>query len=305
MPFMKRLSASTVCWLLAGSGFLLADQPVPPGTASNAPDQISTWCRYIPERSDDFAWENDLAAFRTYGPALAAGTENSGIDCWPKHVAYPIVDKWYRLDHDQHISYHTEHGEGYDNYHTGKSRGCGGTAVWANGKMYLSGVYKTWNILQRDREKSVFELTYQYDVEGRKIQEVKRFTIELGKRLFRSESTFTENGKPASLDVAVGITTHDQRGKCTFDRAHGWMAVWEIIDKEGFGTGVVIDPARITDMREVKSSVPDESHALLLTHTDGGGKEAHYTGYGWEKAGAIKTPADWDAYLAAFAANLH
>src|SRR5471030_2052234 len=31
-----------------------------------------TFARYVPERYDDFAWENDKLAHRTYGPALAA-----------------------------------------------------------------------------------------------------------------------------------------------------------------------------------------------------------------------------------------
>ena len=43
-----------------------------------------TFCRFVPERSDDFAWENDKIAFRAYGPALSASAENSGIDCLPK-----------------------------------------------------------------------------------------------------------------------------------------------------------------------------------------------------------------------------
>ena len=292
---MKTRFLSIAILLVAGSPVASAAAPAP---------EPSTFCRYVPERSDDFAWENDLAAFRTYGPALKNGTENSGIDCWPKRVTYLIVDKWYKLEHDQHISYHEEHGEGYDNYKTGKSRGCGGTAVWLDGKMWLSGVYKEWKIISSTREKSVFELTYDYEVKGRKIHEVKRITIVLGQRLFKSDSTFTENGKPASLDIAVGVTTHDQAGVCTFNRNEGWMAVWEVIDREGFGTGVVMNPKRIADMREIKSTVPDESHALLITHTDSEGKEAHYAGYGWEKAGVITTSQKWQDYLAAFAKKL-
>src|SRR5687767_4261811 len=58
----------------------------------------STYCRAVPERADDFAWENDLAAFRVYGPALRSKPENSGIDCWLKRVEYPIIDKWYARD---------------------------------------------------------------------------------------------------------------------------------------------------------------------------------------------------------------
>ncbi len=40
--------------------------------------------RYVPERLDDFAWENDKIAHRTYGPALArAGASRaSARKCW-------------------------------------------------------------------------------------------------------------------------------------------------------------------------------------------------------------------------------
>ena len=54
-----------------------------------------TFARYVPERIDDFAWENDKIAFRAYGPKARKGAENSGIDCWLKRVEYPIIDKWY------------------------------------------------------------------------------------------------------------------------------------------------------------------------------------------------------------------
>ena len=62
------------------------------------------FARFVPERLDDFAWENDKLAHRTYGPALAAPDEpkrgkevlvTSGLDIWSKRVAYPVVDRWY------------------------------------------------------------------------------------------------------------------------------------------------------------------------------------------------------------------
>ena len=40
--------------------------------------------RFVPERLDDYAWENNCAAFRLYGPALAASMVSSGIDYWAK-----------------------------------------------------------------------------------------------------------------------------------------------------------------------------------------------------------------------------
>ena len=33
--------------------------------------KAKTFGRFVPERKDDFAWENDFAGYRMYGPALA------------------------------------------------------------------------------------------------------------------------------------------------------------------------------------------------------------------------------------------
>ena len=207
--------------ILSSIGFG-ADAPKLPPPADTTP---STWCRFVPERADDFAWENDLVAFRAYGPAILKrkGSEGSGIDCWMKRVKYPIIDRWYAGEL-KGISYHKDTGEGCDLYHVGGSRGCGGVGIWKDEKLVLAGPFKEWKIVSRDPRKAVFELTYDYDLAGTAIHEVKRITIEFGKRLFRAESTFTEKGKPASLDIAVGITTHD--GKALVDhrdarRRHG------------------------------------------------------------------------------------
>jgi hypothetical protein len=77
----------------------LAAGPVPPFATK-------TFARHVPERLDDFAWENDRLAHRIYGPGLdtpAAGRSrmiSSGIDVWTKRVRYPIVDRWYLKGHD-------------------------------------------------------------------------------------------------------------------------------------------------------------------------------------------------------------
>jgi hypothetical protein len=297
-------------WDIAANGaftqpiWLAGTEPV---AAANQPPEPATWARFVPERLDDFAWENDLVAFRAYGPAIrpsgkafAPGMEDSGIDVWSKRVTYPIIDKWY-ADDKRGKPYHQDHGEGNDSYKVGSSRGCGGTAIWKNGRMYLGGPFKTWKIISRERDKSVFELTYDYDVDGEGIRETKRITIELGQRLFRSESTFTQGGQPAALDIAIGITTHEGAARATLNRAQGWMSCWETIEGSGLGTGVVIAPLVITEMREYKTPNSAESHALLLTRTDAGGKVTHFAGFGWAKAGEITTPEKWQDYLARFA----
>ena len=60
-----------------------------------APVKAKTSARFVPERKDDFAWENDLAAYRMYGPALANENPSNGVDLWVKCTDDLIVDKFY------------------------------------------------------------------------------------------------------------------------------------------------------------------------------------------------------------------
>ncbi len=262
----------------------------------------ATFARFVPERKDDFAWENDLVAFRTYGPALRSGPEDSGIDCWLKRVPDLIIDKWYSGD-PKGISYHKDHGEGYDPYHVGSSRGCGGTALWIGDRMVTSDTFLSWKLLTQTPEKSSFELTYEYPAQNGEppVREIKRITIEPGKRFFRSESTFTRDGKPlANLPVAIGVTTHDGKAQATLPPGKRWVSCWETIDGSGLGTGVVLAPGFPAEARELKTKEKDSGHAILLTRTDAGGKVTCFPGYGWAKAGAITTPGQWESALDGF-----
>ena len=53
--------------------------------------------RYYPERLDDVAWENDLVAFRAYGPALQQrGERGFGYDVFTKYnTTEPVVEARY------------------------------------------------------------------------------------------------------------------------------------------------------------------------------------------------------------------
>ncbi len=87
-------------------------------------ETIRTNAMFVPQRKDDFAWENDRIAFRMYGPELQR-TEltSSGIDVWVKSVKYPVMSKLYSKGDDY---YHHDNGEGFDFYSVGESLGCGG-----------------------------------------------------------------------------------------------------------------------------------------------------------------------------------
>ena len=106
-------------------------------TEVHSDDIPKCYSRFVPERTDDYAWENDRVAFRTYGPvaqkmiedSIPGGTLSSGMDAWLKRVDYPIINKWYKKELETDGSYHEDDGEGLDNFHVGTSRGVGGIAV--------------------------------------------------------------------------------------------------------------------------------------------------------------------------------
>jgi hypothetical protein len=261
--------------------------------------QLRTFCRFVPERADDFAWENDKIAFRAYGPAARNKPENSGFDCWLKRVETPIINKWYGQMKKK--SYHKDWGEGHDPYHVGSSAGCGGTGIWLNGKREPLETFTKHEVIACAPEKSIFKLTYERDINGVVYGEEKTITIELGKRLFHVRSFFTKDGKPAAgLPICIGITTHDGKAVATSDVSKGWMACWETIEKHGVGTGVVMDPKKISEYLLVESPTKDEGHALIITKTDTNGQLEYYAGYGWARAGEIKTSKDWNTYLSHF-----
>ena len=67
---------------------LIACQPA-------AEQAAKVYGRYVPERKDDFAWENEYAAFRLYGPALLPENPYNGVDLWSKNSPELCIDSMY------------------------------------------------------------------------------------------------------------------------------------------------------------------------------------------------------------------
>lgn len=94
--------------------------------------------RYVPERMDDYAWENNLVAYRLYGPALAVEMETPGMDVWVKCTDDLIINKWFAEN-----DYHHNKGEGMDCYKVGVTLGAGACVPVYDGKLVLGGNYAT------------------------------------------------------------------------------------------------------------------------------------------------------------------
>jgi hypothetical protein len=213
-----------------------------------AREQFKVYGRFVRERHDDFAWENDRIAHRMYGADLETWRKepltSSGVDVWCKRVRKLVVNDWYMTD-----NYHQDSGEGADLYSVGKSRGCGGTGIWAGDKLQVSRNFVGSRVLASGPIRLVFELTYApWEAGGVKVSETKRITLDAGKNFDRFESTFkVVEGRPAPLSVGVGIARHEG-GAARFEKKEGWLRSWEPLkgaNNGNLGCAVVAAPGTI------------------------------------------------------------
>jgi hypothetical protein len=166
-----------------------------------------TFGRLVPERMDDFAWENDRIAFRMYGPALQkSGEISSGIDVWAKRTTALVINKWYKSE-----DYHKDHGEGLDFYGVGKTLGAGGIAPFSNNKLYPSENFISYKVIANGPLRTSFQLDYNtWNAAGIKVKETKTITLDAGSFLNKIEEKY--DFAPASLSVATGIAIIPGKG---------------------------------------------------------------------------------------------
>ena len=257
---------------------------------------VMAYGRFVPEREDDFTWENDKVAFRVYGPNSSGVGSVSGVDAWFKKVAYPIIDKWY-AEHLQGKSYHVDHGEGHDIYHVGPGRGVGGTAIWVDGAAYPAAMFKSYEVLRSGGDGVEFTLQYEWDTPLGAVAESKTISLALGSQLYRVGSVFTLDGEPASLPIVIGLATHDEAAAVFGNEATGRISTWEIMEGIGVGTGVLMAPERIQEILHAPSEEKDASHVWLLTASDENGALRFSAGFAWQAAGEITSIDQWNDYL--------
>ncbi|CAA9196555.1 DUF4861 family protein [Flavobacterium collinsii] len=269
---------------------------------------VSCYSRFVPERTDDYAWENNKVAFRTYGPVaqkmvedkIPGGTLTSGIDAWLKRVEYPIINKWYEKATNGTGTYHKDTGEGLDNFHVGDSRGVGGIAVKVDGKYYYSKNFISWKTITTGPLRTSFILTYaNWDAKGNKITESKLISLDYGSYLSRFEISIT-----GTKSVAAGLTLHDKKGTIGTNTKEGWISYWEPIDDSEIGTGIVTPKNTLTSFDHHVTNEKDLSN-LYGNIEIKNNKAIYYAGFGWKKGSPFQTEKEWEAYLSTFAQKIN
>jgi hypothetical protein len=250
-----------------------------------------TYARFVPERKDDFAWENDRIAFRTYGKAIEKTKEDAyGLDVWVKRTNKMVINERYKLG-----DYHIDHGDGMDYYHVGFSLGAGNMAPYVNDTIRYSANYHQWKVLDNGPLRSTFQLIYDtWDAGGIKVNATKSISLDAGSQLNRIENVYSfEGDKP--LPVVVGIIKRPQTGIISLNEQQGIMGYWEPTHGLDGTTGV---GSILTNT--VNNMAVGNTQMLAKTAVKSNQPIIYYTGAAWDKAGKITNAKQWFNYLDTF-----
>lgn len=289
--------------------------------------------KHYPERMDDVAWENDLVAFRAYGPALQKrGERGFGYDLFTKYnTTEPVLESMYAQEMDKEvrakiaelkktdpkaagelgrsISYHVDHGYGMDCYAVGPTLGAGVAALMENDTIIYPWCYKTQEILDNGPLRFTVKLVFNpLNVKGdTTVVETRLITLDAGSHLNRTAISYS-NLKEA-MPVVSGIVLHEPDGAVVADAANGYITY--VDPTTGPDNGKIFMGAAVpTVVKEAKTVLFSEQekkqrnnadgHVLAISDYEPGSEYVYYWGFAWNKAD-IKTADAWNQYMADFA----
>lgn len=292
--------------------------------------------KYYPERLDDISWENDVTAFRAYGPgSKERGYKLHGYDVFTKNNTHlPVVEERYALDLNPElrakivelrksnpeaadelaraISYHVDHGNGMDCYAVGATLGGGATALLIDEELIYPGYYQNYKILDNGPLRFTLQLTFAPIEVGRDeaVIEHRLITLDSGSYLNKTEITY--QGISQNSLLATGIVLHDRKDNVVCNTTCGYISY--VDPTEGSDNGVMFMGAvfpsqlekaeiRYFDEHEKKLRDDAEGHLLGISSYLPFTTYTYYWGSAWDK-GLISTFPMWNNYLSAYYTRL-
>lgn len=257
--------------------------------------EATVMARYVPERADDFVYENNLVAGRFYGEALEGNPTSPGIDVWVKLPGKLVADDWYKGAMEDPDYYHHDHG-GKDCYKVAVSLGGGASAPLIDGTLrYPSTNYRSYDMLEERPDKVVFVLHYPawQASDDVAVSLDKQVTVLPDSYFCIVEDTYTFTGAE-TLTIAAGVNRHPALGTLVDELIiPGRYALWEhasdqsIEPEDGMlGVAVVVpdaETAHITD---------DGVHGICTLEVRSGEPFRYLFGSCWSK-GEVKTAENW------------
>lgn len=229
--------------------------------------------RYVPERMDDYAWENNLTAYRIYGPRLK-DPRTQGVDVWVKNTPKLIIDEWFARN-----DYHHNYGEGMDCYKVGGTLGGGALAVVDGEELLLAGNYTHQQCLTNGPIRTQAEFEYApHKLGGKSVKMKRRIWLDANSRFTCQE--YILDGFDGEIEVAAGVIMHAVSGRSDGDN---YVAITEPAsdskdpEKDGdISLAVILESAASTsDM---------DNHAVAIRKTRAGDTIRMWNGSAWSGA---------------------
>ena len=258
------------------------------------------YSRHVPERKDDYAYENNVVAGRIYGPALEF-PRTFGSDIWLKCTERLVIDDWFKK-----MDYHHNYGEGMDCYKVGGTLGGGALVPYSDGETFVIG--DNWASVQHICDgpiRTKAEFTYNaFDVNGKHYSATRVIELDANSHFVKSVTAFHPVGHEAdSLDLVLGAIQHEVINR--YD-AVNWIAFTEVASDTkqpeidgNISVALIYDEAELAD-NSLKAIGDIAGHAAIITREATDKPVTVWTGSGWSLAG-IDTPDVWTVMVGDFA----
>ena len=300
--------------------------------------ETAVYGRKYPERVDDVAWENDLTAYRTYGPALQANGERAfGYDVWLKRVPELVVEERYEMELNpatkaaidslrqigkkddanalyQSVSYHVDHGNGLDCYKVGPTLGGGAAALLVNDEIVYPYCYVGEpEILENGPLRFTVKLNYgPVVIKGDSaVTETRIISLDKGSQM--NKTVITYNGLTQANPVAAGIVIHPENPEAyVLDADNGYVTYTDLTDNIHNDNGEIylgiVFPEEMKEATTVLFSEEESKnlrggatgHVLAVTEYQPNTEFTYYWGSGWNKYNFTDATM-WNNYVSEFA----
>jgi hypothetical protein len=284
-------------WTENNDSLLIFQADVPAGKSSvytlekgvPAPVAAKTHARHVPERKDDFAWENDLAAYRMYGPALARENPGNGVDLWLKCTDSLVMDKFYADELERGISYHVNHGLGLDCYSVGHTMGAGGIAPYTD-RAWIGNHYDRFEVKASGPLRSVFTLIYDsVQVDNIYYKEILTVTADAGSLMNRAVVRY--EGPDMPLKLAAGIFLHKEKDRLFSSEDKQAIACSEKAFSDA-GVPQGLNYVGVYVPGADGGALEENNHYMVLKNYTAGEDFEYYFGGGWSQW-KFPAPDEW------------
>lgn len=289
--------------------------------------------RHYPERVDDIAWENDVCAYRCYGPALQESGEKAyGYDVWVKNTPSLVVEERYanelnpettaqiaelkkarRFDEANElyhsVSYHVDHGNGLDCYKVGPTLGGGVAALLEGENITYPYCWANYEIMENGPLRFTVKLIYnpmQYKDDT--VVETRILSLTKGSQL--NKTTVSYEGLSAVSPIAAGIVVHPENTDTyALEGEKKYIAYQDLTDNIHNDNGIIYVGIVSPTMKDARYQTfnPKEAaqrgasgHLLAVSDFDPSTSFTYYWGSAWSKAG-WKNISEWKTYLDEYA----